>query len=53
MSLIKPLTYDRLRWEFTTKQIIKLADFMKIDISSINKKKKRKLADYVWKEMKH
>ncbi len=50
MSLLEPLTYDRLRWEYTTRQLLKLAAFMKLDVSDIpkNGKRKYKLAKKIW-----
>ena len=49
MSILEPITYDRLRWELTTKQLIGLANAMNIDISDIPKNRKEKLAKKIWK----
>lgn len=48
MSLLQPITYNRLRWELTTKQLIQLANFMNIDIDNIPKNKKEKLTKKIW-----
>lgn len=48
MSLLEPLTYDRLRWELTTSKLLKLAAFMKVDVSGIPKNRKDKLAKRIW-----
>ena len=48
MSLLEPLTYDRLRYELTTSELFQLADSMKIDTSDIPKNRKEKLAKKIW-----
>lgn len=48
MSILQPITYDRLRWELTTKQLIELASIMNMNIENIPKNQKEKLAKKIW-----
>lgn len=46
--MFEPLTFEKLRWEYTTSKLIEFAKYIKIDISKCNLKNKRKLAKFIW-----
>lgn len=46
--LLDKVTYSKLRYEYTTKQLIQFTTLMKINLEGCGLKKKRELANKIW-----